>query len=504
MNAHILYRDRDFNLEGGLPCNEEELVQDLELNTLFESMSLGDDFLFRVARKAVLSSLDDPEDIRYRQEVLKDCIARPHIIREIYAIAVEAVAEERKTRSWGFFSKHPSGLLRSSVETIELFLGLLRSLRRIADENTGEFRSQGLTALFTMLAGELDDEYLKRVEEHLEWLKFGKGMLISAGLGRGNKGIEYMLRAPGQKQKQGVKELIGINPRSSYSFDIHPRDDAGFRALRELTDRGLNLVANALAQSKDHILGFFNMLRAEMGFYVGCLNLYEQLVRKGEPVCIPVPRPWSETELSARGLYDVCLTLKIKERVVGNEVGADSKSLVMITGANSGGKSTFLRSIGLAQLMMQSGMFVGADSFRANARDRLFTHFIREEDESMTRGRLDEELSRMNVIAENITPRSMALFNESFAATNELEGSEIGSQVVRALVESGVKVFYVTHLFSLAESFYQQGLEGTLFLRAERGENGRRSYRIDEGEPLSTSFGEDIYKKLGGLTGGND
>ena len=42
---------------------------------------------------------------------------------------------------------------------------------------------------------------------------------------------------------------------------------------------------------------------------------------------------------------------------------------MMITGANEGGKSTFLRSVGLAQLMMQAGMFVAAREFRADARE---------------------------------------------------------------------------------------------------------------------------------------
>ena len=51
-------------------------------------------------------------------------------------------------------------------------------------------------------------------------------------------------------------------------------------------------------------------------------------------------------------LYDACLALTMKREVVGNELGADDKDLVIIIGANQGGKSTFLRSIGVAQLMM--------------------------------------------------------------------------------------------------------------------------------------------------------
>jgi DNA mismatch repair ATPase MutS len=172
------------------------------------------------------------------------------------------------------------------------------------------------------------------------------------------------------------------------------------------------------------------------------------------------------------------------------------KDLFIITGANQGGKSTFWRSIGLAQLMMQSGMFVPAETFTANVCDGLFTHYKREEDTTMTSGKLDEELSRMSEIIGHITPNALLLFNESFAATNEREGSEIAGQINRALLEKSLKVFFVTHLYEFAHRFYTKHLENAIFLRAERKANGTRTFKITEGEPLKTSFGVDVYHKV--------
>ncbi len=63
-----------------------------------------------------------------------------------------------------------------------------------------------------------------------------------------------------------------------------------------------------------------------------------------------------------------------------------------VTGANQGGKSTFLRSIGLSQLMMQCGMFVPAKYLCSNICESIFTHYKREEDTTMSSGKLDEEL----------------------------------------------------------------------------------------------------------------
>jgi len=188
----------------------------------------------------------------------------------------------------------------------------------------------------------------------------------------------------------------------------------------------------------------------------------------------------------------------LDKRIVGNEISAAGKLLVMITGANRGGKSTFLRSVGLAQLMMQCGMFVPTEEFRANVCAGIFTHFKREEDASMRSGKLEEELSRMSAILDHMPPNSIVLCNESFASTNEREGSEIARQIARALVEKGIKVLYVTHLFDLAQRFYVARMDTALFLRAERLTDERRTFRVVAGEPLPTSYGQDLFRRMFG------
>jgi DNA mismatch repair ATPase MutS len=169
---------------------------------------------------------------------------------------------------------------------------------------------------------------------------------------------------------------------------------------------------------------------------------------------------------------------------------------VVITGANQGGKSTFLRSIGQAQLLMQAGMFVPATDFSANVASGVFTHFKREEDPTMTRGKLDEELNRMSRIVDEIRPGGVLLCNESFASTNEREGSEIGEQAIGALNEAGVKVLLVTHLFDLTQRFRREAPDRVLFLRAERLPDGTRTFKIREGEALPTSHGKDLYDEI--------
>jgi DNA mismatch repair ATPase MutS len=516
MKAFLMYRDRDFDPERLLCCkeilphskrreeraiqrqllpwNQEALTQDLGLDVLCAAMAVGDAFLFDVAKTAILSSLRDVDAILYRQEVLSDCLKCAPLVRDMYQVALEAVQNERRNYL-GFFSRYPAGILHRSAEVMQMFVANLKRLRRIADQESNRFASDGFSRLFAMLRQELSDDYLAEVETHLKQVKFRDGVLVSAELGKGNKGGNYVLRKPHADERSWFARLLDQGP-PAYTFRLHPRDESGFRALAELNDRGINLVANALAQSCDHVLGFFERLRTELAFYVGCLNLHAQLAAIGQPVCFPVPAPAGRRKLSFSNLYDVSLALSMGRKVVGNDLSGDSKDLFVVTGANSGGKSTFLRSVGLAQLMMQAGMFVPAESYSSELCDGVYTHYKREEDATMESGKWDEELGRMSRIVDAVRPDSLLLLNESFASTNEREGSEIARQIVGALLDSRVKVFFVTHLYHFAHGVFEQQKWRTVFLRAERRPNGTRPFKLVEAEPLQTSYGEDLYKAI--------
>jgi hypothetical protein len=119
--------------------------------------------------------------------------------------------------------------------------------------------------LFVMIMQELNDEYLEVIEEHLRQMTFKKGVLLSARLGAGNRGG---LRASPACRGIGnwFRRLFSRKPEH-YTVQIAPRDENGFRALSDLQDEGLVLVASAMAQSTAHLLSFFRALRAELGLY---------------------------------------------------------------------------------------------------------------------------------------------------------------------------------------------------------------------------------------------
>ena len=494
MKAHLLYKDRDLNLHREPGWNEEALVRDLGLNTLYQSMASGDAFILEIVRRVVVVSSVEPDEIAWRQAILNDCIINEAVVRQLHAIALEAIEIEKRSY-YSFFTASPSSVLHGSRELIQQFVGVLKKLRSLADLQTASFQSEGFVRFFSMIQGELTDDYFSTIQRCLKELKFNGGVLISAGLGSGNKGTQYILRKPRDKDPNFLKRLLVKRP-PSLTFRIADRDENGARALADLEARGINLVANALAQSVDHILSFFTMLRTELAFYIGCINLHADLKRRCLRVCVPVPLPRNDRQLACDGLYDASLALRMEHAPVGNDVRGDGMELLIITGANQGGKSTFLCAVGLAQVMMQCGMFVAAESFSANVCDGIYTHYKREEDASMQSGKLDEELRRMSEIVERIQEHSLLLSNESFAATNEREGSEIARQIIAALLEKRVKIVFVTHLYTLAHALYERRTQDMMFLRAQREPDGERTFKLTEAEPLQTSYGEDLYRQI--------
>lgn len=488
----------------GLPWNADALIHDLQLETLLSAMAGEDDCIYVVARKELLTgAANDEATIRYRQEVFVDCLASPQIIRSIYAAAVDALREDRRHHLGSYERSSADATLRWARELIEALLGPLQRLSELAAATQAQ--SAGMGRLIEMLRRELPADYLATLRQHLGNLKFQDVKLMSAGLGPGNQGAGYVLHlAPRRYGSIWAKLLRWLMPErfrrkeGAYSFAIAPSDENGHRALRDLANRGLAAAALPLAQSAMHIRDFFASLRVELAFYVGCLNLHDRLTSKGEPMRRPNPAGSGSERLTVRGLYDPCLSLRRRERLVGNDVDAEGRRLIIITGANEGGKSTFLRSLGAAQLMMQAGMFVPAQTFQSSPCPALFTHFRREEDAAMRKGKFEEELGRMSEIVDHIAPGAWLLCNEGFASTDEREGSEIAMQVTEALAEVGIRIFYVTHLFEFARNVRDADWKSVLFLRADRAPDGSRTFRLIEGEPLETGFAEDLFRQVFG------
>ena len=477
-----------------LPPRTRTLVADLGLDRLYEAMSRGDRSLDEIVRRVVPSPLDTVEAIRYRQATVADALASPDVVRELYAIAVDAIEGERKV--WGGKMRNAELRLDRAAEVIGLFLASFRPMRRIQAEHATAFTSPAFTAFF-----ELHRDAARR------------RLARRGGRPRGSASDE---NAPCQCESGARQSRHRVRPASTTErhrglawspgargAPVDGRGHAQGPALDE-HDRGASCAGDrpdrrgGRTRPPRWVLEYFKVLRTELGFLVGCLNLHDALGGDAARVCLPDPIATADPAFSATGLYDPGLRLTIDGPVVGNDAVADGARVVVITGANGGGKSTFLRAMGLAQVMLQAGMFVAADSFAASLRSNVLTHFTRAEDLAMERGKLDEELARLGDVIDRCSPTSLVLLNESLSSTNEREGAEI-AQTGRHGPCRHRRQRLVRDpqppVRGRSPAIRRRRFASCAPMRADGSD---RSFHITEAAPESTSHGMDLYDKIVG------
>lgn len=484
MNVQLLFENKNFEPENIPELFWKDQFADLEADPVLNTMAGKDKTILQVCRQLLADSLCREAEISYRQDILKDCIDQPEHIRKIYALCEDA-SEDRNRCRYRIDSPHLPSVFSSAVTLLQIDFTALTEILALISKASGNYHSRGLKKLTSMLQNELSDDYLKRVHALLKESGSMDSFLISAKPGNYLQGTSYTLRRlPGFRTK---KDWL-----FAPSYTLAEQDHRGEEDLEFRKDRALLDAADSLVQAAEDLEAFLHQFKTELSFYVGALNLYDALKKNNLPVCFPVPQ--KDPEWSWINLYDGSLGLLTGEKTVGNTLNTDRKKLILITGANQGGKTTFLRSVGQCQLMAQCGLFVCAAGCKFPIRRRVFTHFKREEDKEMNQGKLEEELARMSSIIDSLQPDDLILFNESFSSTNEREGSELFIQITRALTDRNISVFSVTHLFDYASSFSKN--ENTLFLRAQRKEDGQRTFLMEQGLPLRTSYGEDIYESV--------
>jgi DNA mismatch repair ATPase MutS len=482
-----MYRDKHFDVNSDQYYDSDAIAFDVELKKIVDVMSRGDKEIAKACTAAMFTPLQTVEDIKYRQDNVNDALKHADLVRKLYDIVLQVQDKPENSMHWLSSSSNIANIFSHGVNLLKVYIETIAAMLKYAEDNKKTFTSDGFSGFVKMFLSEIDGKFVDEAKSHLKDLRDQDDMLIRAKLGPFNRCTGYVLVK---------KEKRGLFSRSKIVDTLTIKDDdiAGGSDLAARQEIALNETVTVLAQVAKHLYSFFTALRYELAFYIGAINLAEKLKEYGAPICIPEMLPITKWDRSWRGLYDVSLVITKSAAVTGNELDTKDKYLYIITGANQGGKSTFLRSFGQAQLMAQSGLFVGAEQYKAPIRNSMYTHFKREEDAFIRSGKLEEEMARMSTIADHITPGSLMIFNESFAATNEREGSEIHRQIVQALIENGVEVFAVSHQYTFAAAFLED--KKTQFLRAGRLEDGARTFKITPGVPLETAYGEDIYQEL--------
>ena len=230
------------------------------------------------------------------------------------------------------------------------------------------------------------------------------------------------------------------------------------------------------------------------------------LDEKGASLAYPVLSDGLEgREFDAIGLYNPTILFKLGGDVVKNDFVFDKDGVIhVLTGPNRGGKSVITCAVGIALAMTGLGLPVCADTCKLSPCDGIFTHFPTGGEDTIDKGRLGEECSRLERILDSVSEKSLVLLDETLSSTGSYEGAIIAAEVLSGLSVIGCRTIFSTHLHDLAaavdginEKCAPLGGAKVDNLVAEIGHGGERSFRIKRETPDGKSYAMDIAEKYG-------
>lgn len=396
------------------------------------------------------------ERIQYRYAVFRDLeseVLLAHIQR--------FVTEMRKMRA----QIAQAGKLRCKLQKQAWFLDAVDiycgAVRRLSDDlNNVQVRSPGLLGFRDFLAAyvssaftELDaaTEELKRDLSRVRYSLLIDGPRITVG--------RYQPAADYGAEVLKTFEKFKQTAVKGYAFDFHD-----YVEMNHVEEGILGIVADLFAETfskldrycaanrnyADRVITRFDR---EIQFYIASINYWKELGKGGVVCCYPAVSGASK-EICGHDVCDLALAAKLlreKATVVANDFFLrNAERIIVVTGPNQGGKTTFARAFGQLHHLANIGFPVAGSDARLFVFDRIFTHFEKEEDVRDLRGKLEEDLIRIHRILEAATPSSIVIMNESFLSTTLKDALFLSRAIMQRLIELDLLCVSVTFLDELA------------------------------------------------------
>ena len=481
-----------------------QTVEDLQLSRLAEAMSYSE--YYRITAEE-LSSLftDDPEVLKWRQDVIRDILDSPEL-EDTLSRFLDSVDgwEGRSGARRGGMDSFAVGF---SLEDFSWLEGYLKKIDDVwSSLSSVSVESEGLRLLIRQLDGSRNSR--RYLDIAADFPKLCSGYAAPARMR-----IGYDLD---REMKPSRLKLLYMEPPAAENTG---RDKAAAKRQMMLTQRAVEtsgMLLQRLSQQASQDINAFVMretaglrgLRRELVFCLSAVKLARSWRAAGLPFCFPKLLPAEEKAFTANGLFDPLLLLSDKEQVVTNAVSlSQGGELLFLTGANQGGKTVFLLSLGLCQWLAQLGFPVPAEEASISPAKNILTIFAPNGQQYGRKGLLAEEAGRIAEAVKNLSAESLLLFNEPLTSTGPEETRSISAEVAAVCMAAGARGVWVTHVYELAaeRAALEQAVPwgsrtGSLRVVLEE-ENGspRFTYRVERGEPLGDSHAADALRRGGVL-----
>ena len=470
---------------------------------------------------------DDPDVIAYRQEVFRDLSENPELCRTFSKMIplLDDIAELRRMGS------DVGGSAESylfSITEIEIYVSVISLLHDSLSALKGSLKSRAITELARRIESVTESDYYRDINEKLKELTSRVGEVKSVTVGVNLDGqlkatSAGVLSVNNEPFKSGelIDRILRLDFKSDDMTCIAPltpfdknqsenRQLAMSNALYSaLTDVFRSSVKSWRRIVKEYVLentDFLLELLPEIELLTKGAELIRSLSEKG--AALTYPRTVAEEGslcFDAKGIYNPIVTVKLGGDVVKNDFKFDENGTIyVLTGPNRGGKSVITCAVGLAFAMTGLGLPVCADECTVAPCSAIFTHFPTGGEDTIDKGRLGEECSRLERILDAADRGSLVLLDESLSSTGSYEGAIIAAEVISGLSVIGCRTVFSTHLHDLAASVGSINercapLGGARVdnLVAEVGAGGERSFRIKREAPDGKSYARDISEKYG-------
>lgn len=493
----------------------EYTVDQLELRTLIDARTfrLGEFFT------------DDPEIILYRQETFRDISSHGELCELLNRLVplVNDITELRRMASDPAFS---SEAYLYSITEIELYSSVLAMMSECLLPLRDSLESRAFKRLAEVVETLTESEYYKNINRRLEELtsrvREVKSVTIGVNLDSRLKAESAgVLAVNNDKFKSGqlIDKILRLDFKSDEMTCIAPltpfRQDQSENqqlALSYALSSALGDVFRSSLRSWKRVIGtyvlentdFLIRLLPEIELVTKAYAMLKSLKAKGCPLSYPTLADGNELRFEAVGLCNPIVATKLDSKVVPNDISFDDNGRIFIlTGPNRGGKSVITCAVGCAFAMAGLGLPVCAEECVISPAEAIFTHFPQGSEDTIDKGRLGEECSRLETIFDAVTRRSLVLLDESFSSTGAYEASAIAGEVISGLSLVGCRVIFSTHLHELAARTSElnsrckaDGGAAIDNLVAEL-DGDRRSFKIVRKSPDGKSHASDIANKYG-------
>ena len=500
-----------------------ECVPDIDLFTLQE---LGLLEIFNLKNRDLSEFFTmDAEVIRYRIATFDDML-RCQELTEMLNRLVPVLNDIMELRRLEADSGDTTDYL-SSITEIELYVSSVKVLHDCLTEVKDQLKSPAFIALSELVTTLAESTYYRELNEKLNELtrrvreikSVTVGVNLDAQLRPSSAGV-LSINSETFKSGDALDKILRLNFKNDNYTCIanlvpfgKKQNENQKMALSLAFNSAINDVYRSSLRSWKKIVQtyvlenteFLLNLMPEFEFLVKGTNMLRALQQKGCVLTLPDIRPMEERAFSAVGLYNPCVALKIENEIVDNDIVFDENATIyVLSGPNRGGKSVITCAIGLAQVMMQLGMYVPATSAVISPVDGIYTHFPTGADDTIDKGRLGEECARLSEILDCVTPNSLVLLDESLSSTGSYEASYIAAEVLGGLAHVGCRCLFSTHLHELAaeidninaRSLASGGVAIDTLVAGMKGE-GKRSFKIMRAKPDGKSYARDIAESYG-------